>query len=158
MDTREQVIERYMRDAENKANSLYDRGYEAGTLEIEGTYAMGMEHGAKDAWQLMRDIADMSWERFSKAFCGYEGIGEVIQRLDYDEVRHCLEDFAKDELDRIEVGDEVIDPNGRTAIVTNADTHYHLFYPLSGKTWKAPKSASLTKTGRKFSQVEIFPL
>ena len=52
--------------------------------------------------------------------------------------------------DVISVGDEVIDPNGLKAIVTNTDTHYHLFYRHNGKTWKAPKSISLTKTGRRF--------
>lgn len=158
MDAREDVIERYMRDAENKANSLYDSGYKMGAAQVNDAFGAGVEHGRREAWNLMRDIADMSWERFSKAFCGYEGIGEVIQRLDYEEVKHCLEDFAKDELDSIEVGDEVIDPNGLEAIVTNTEMHYHLFYKDNGKTWKAPKTTKLTKTGQRYQTIEFLPL
>lgn len=53
--------------------------------------------------------------------------------------------------DTIKVGDEVIDPNGLRAIVTNTDTHYHLLYPSNGKTWKSPKSTWLKKTGAEFT-------
>ena len=49
----------------------------------------------------------------------------------------------------IKVGDEVIDPNGLKAIVTNTDTHFHLLYPDNGKTWKAPKTTVLEKTGER---------
>lgn len=50
----------------------------------------------------------------------------------------------------VKVGDEVIDPNGIKAVVTNMDTHIHLVYRHNGKTWKAPKSIPLRKTGKRF--------
>ena len=60
-----------------------------------------------------------------------------------------VEDFIE-KTGGIKVGDEVIDPNGIKAIVTNTDTHFHLYYPANGKTWKAPKTTVLEKTGARF--------
>ena len=109
MDSKEKVLERFMRDQEHKATSLYDSGYRAG---YEEGYANGYIFG-----------------------CSQSGHAEEMNPED----------------DIIKVGDEVIDPNGIRAIVTNTDTHHHLFYPSNGKTWKAPKSIHLKKTGVEFT-------
>ena len=111
MDSKEKVLERFMRDQEHKAESLYNSGYRAG---YEKGYGAGMARVYEDLEQE---------ERMQKAI----------------------------EEDTIKVGDEVIDPNGLRAIVTNTDTHHHLFYPANGKTWKAPKSIKLKKTGAEFT-------
>lgn len=41
---------------------------------------------------------------------------------------------------KIKVGDEVETSGGCRGIVTNTDTHYHIFFPENGKTWKIRKS------------------
>lgn len=140
------IIGRNVRDYENKAVSLYNNGYKEGKND---GYALGKESGIKEAWELVRELENMSWERFSKVFLGNESIWDVICSLDFWETKHCLEDFAEDELKAFEVGDEVKDENGLIGVITNADTHYHIFYPHNGKTWKAPKNARLKKTGVK---------
>lgn len=111
MESKEQVLERFMRDQEHKANSLYDSGYRAGYEE------------------------------------GYKaGVARVYEDLEQEErMQKAIDESV------IHVGDEVIDPNGLRAIVTNTDTHHHLFYPDNGKTWKAPKSVKLKKTGVEFT-------
>lgn len=111
MDSKEKVLERFMRDQQHKANSLYDSGYRAG-------YEAGHDVGY------------------------VEGFNEGYNKATED---------AEPEDDTIKVGDEVIDPNGLRAIVTNTDTHYHLLYPDNGKTWKAPKSTWLKKIGAEFT-------
>ena len=40
----------------------------------------------------------------------------------------------------INVGDEIETSGGCRGIVTNTDTHYHIFFPENGKTWKIKKS------------------
>lgn len=153
--SKEDIIERSVRDYENKATSLYNNGYKEGKNE---GYRMGKESGIKEAWQLVRDLEAMSYERFKSAFRGFESIWDVVNELDYEEVKHCLEDFAEDELKTVTVGDVVIDPNGLEAIVTNTDTAYHLYYPHNGKTWKAPKRTSLKKAGkRSIVALDILP-
>ena len=97
-EIKEEILERFMRDQANKAESLYKAGY------LEG-YRRGQI------------------DQKNKLECGAA----------------------------FEVGDEVSDENGRLAVVTNNDTHIHLLYYWSGKTWKVPHDmeCKLEKTGRK---------
>ena len=154
MSNREEIIERSVRDYENKANSLYTKGYNEGHRD---GCSFARKMGMADAWELIKRVTDMCLEDFSETFDGADCL-EDLRYMDIDDIAERMKEYEDNCGEDIKVGDEVIDINGLKAIVTNADTHYHLFYPLSGKTWKAPKSARLKKTGRKFSQLEIYPL
>lgn len=116
MESKENVLERFMRDQEHKANSLYNSGFRAG---YEAGHNVGYVEG------------------FNK---GYDKATED----------------AKPEEDIIKVGDEIEDGNGLIGIVTNTDTHYHIFYPHNGKTWKASKDMHFKKTGRTYNCKEFF--
>ena len=113
MESKEKVLERFMRDQEHKASSLYNSGYNDGYME-------GYDEGH------------------------LKGYAEA------------LEDYAESQKDTIEVGDEIEDGNGLIGIVTNTDTHYHIFYPHNGKTWKASKDMHFKKTGRTYNCKEFF--
>lgn len=148
--TKEAIIESNVKDFANKALSLYNNGYKAGKND---GYAEGREAGIITGWTMAKGLAEMSWERFSKAFPGYESIAEVLFAMSHEDVAKRLTELYDEELHaELKVGDEIRDSNGLIGIVTNTDTHYHIFYPHNGKTWKAPKSARLEKIG---SDVQI---
>ena len=153
METREEVIARYMRDAVQKAISLYNHGVKEGSAE---TYNIAYSNGLSDAWSVIKEAMEMPMSDFERLFDGAECL-EDVKHFTIEEIRDIVRRYEAEREETIEVGDEVIDINGLKAVVTNTDTHYHLFYPLSGKTWKAPKSARLKKTGRKFSHIEMLP-
>lgn len=142
------VIARYLKDAESKAESLYRKGY-----------ALGRESGSNEAWETLREMANMPYEEFVEAFDGFECIADVVRSKDKEVVVQMLDDYKclkairKKAPTEIKPGDEVVDSNGLIGLVTNTDTHYHIYYPHNGKTWKAPKSAELTRTGRTFGNV-----
>lgn len=150
---RDEAIERYMRDAEYKAISLYNNGVKEGSAE---TYNIAYRNGLSDAWSVIKEAMEMPMSDFERLFDGAECL-EDIRYMDIGEIAERMKKYEAEREETLEAGDEVIDINGLKAIVTNADTHYHLFYPLSGKTWKAPKCAALKKTGRKFSHIEMLP-
>lgn len=117
------VLERFMRDQENKANSLYNAGY-------------------KDGWE------DCYNEKVAEAWSdGYQAGEEHARQQEEEKVW----DLWVEE-EPIRVGDEVEDPNGLKAIVTNYDTHMHLIYPHNGKTWKVPhdQEYAIKRTGKEF--------
>ena len=120
MENKEKVLERFMRDQEHKANSLYNSGYRAG---YEEGYKKGFGEG------MARVYEDLEQE-------------ERMQKAIDESVLH--------------VGDEIEDSNGLIGIVTNTDTHYHIFYPHNGKTWKASKDMHFKKTGRTYNCKEFF--
>lgn len=141
---KEDIIGRFMRDAESKAESLYRKGYKEGKND---GYALGKAMGKADVWDTLRKILSMPNEDFREVFryC----MDEVVRRLDVDTVMQKFAEWEEScDDETLKVGDEVIDPNGLMAIVTNTDTAYHLYYPHNGKTWKAPKTTKLTKTGK----------
>ena len=151
MSNREEIIARSVRDYENKANSLYTRGYNEGHRD---GCSFARKMGMQDAWDLIRNVLEMPIDDFIDVFNGADCL-EDISYMDIHEIEERMDKYKEKEV--IEVGDEVEDVNGLVAIVTNTDTHYHLFYKDNGKTWKAPKSARLKKTGRKYSEIEFLP-
>lgn len=152
-EKREQIIERFMRDTEHKAISLYNHGVKEGSaIASEDAY----EQGRADAWELIKRLLDMGIKDFSETFDGADCL-EDIRYMDIDDIAERMKEYEDSCREDIEAGDEVIDPNGLVAIVTNTDTHYHLLYKGNGKTWKAPKSTKLKKTGHKYQAMEFLP-
>lgn len=147
----EQIIERQTRDFKSKAESLYNKGYTAGKND---GYALGKESGMEEAWELIKKALTMPMRDFSLAF----GLAECLEDITYmsiQEISKAMSEYeeSKAKADTFCVGDEVIDENGLRAVVTNADTHYHLFYRHNGKTRKASKDANLKKSGRHFDVI-----
>ena len=149
--SREEVMARYMRDTEQKANSLYDHGVREGSvMATEGAYKMGMA----DAWEILKRAMELPCGAFIKIFDGADCL-EDIRHMEMSEIAKRMEAYedGQKKASAILVGDEVRDPNGIVAIVTNTDTAYHLLYLHNGKTWKAPKDTRLTKTGKHYAAI-----
>lgn len=150
-DTKEMIIERFMRDSEQKAHSLYNSGVKEGArLATEGAYKMGMA----DAWEILKRAMELPCGAFMKVFDGADCL-EDIRHMEMSEIAKRMEAYedGQKKASAILVGDEVRDPNGIVAIVTNTDTAYHLLYLHNGKTWKAPKTTKLTKTGKHYAAI-----
>lgn len=145
MSNKEEVIERYLRDSEQKAESLWRKGYNEGHKD---GCSLARAMGLADAWETVQKMADMPYEDFCEVFEGFESLADVVRFKDVQTVMAMLKDYEEGCDARLQVGDEVIDPNDIKAVVTNTDTAYHLYYPHNGKTWKAPKTTKLTKTGK----------
>lgn len=149
--SREEVMARYMRDTEHKANSLYDHGVREGSaMATEGAYKMGIA----DAWEILKRAMELPCGAFMKVFDGADCL-EDIRHMEMSEIAKRMEAYedGQKKASAILVGDEVRDPNGIVAIVTNTDTAYHLLYLHNGKTWKAPKDIRLTKTGKHYAAI-----
>lgn len=154
MSNREEIIERSVRDYENKANSLYTKGYNEGHRD---GCSFARKMGMQDAWDLIRNVLEMPIDDFIDVFNGADCL-EDISYMDIHEIEERMDKYKELQKEAIEVGDEVEDENGLRAIVTNTDTAYHLYYPHNGKTWKAPKSTRLKKTGiRGMLTAEVLP-
>lgn len=155
MRTKEEVINSFMKDTELKVNCVYKNGYEAGyrasETENRNGFDEGYVKGLEDAWECARRLAleksqkdmhnNLSWYLFKKSSYAVLGEDSVFDAM------KALEEYDKEQAEEVHAGDVVKDPNGHRAFVTNTDTHYHLYYPANGKTWKAPKTTKLTKTG-----------
>lgn len=143
-EPRETVMERYMRDTQHKANSLYDAGYRRGEESgFQKGYAKREEEsladdsksydnlvptyedGLNEAWSVARKIAlnvcddGIGTEVLSELFDG-NGIYGIFQNYDIKEV---IKRFAQHDADqasevKIEVGDIVEDNAGTKVIVT----------------------------------------
>ena len=117
-------------------------------------YGKGYDEGLNDAWEcakkliLLKEDGGVPTVKFEKTFGTNEY--QIFKTMSAAEALKKMKE-CEEESD-IKIGDEVIDPNGLKAVVTNTDTHYHLLYE-SGKTWKAPKSLELEKTGVHFERV-----
>lgn len=136
-------IERFVRDTEKKAESLYNRGYTDGKND---SYALGKESGMNKLWEALKEIKAMPHRDYELFIGGIVYWSELFDKLTPQELIAKFEEYKAQDSD-IQIGDYVRDPNGIECIVTNTDTSYHLYYPHNGKTWKAPKSTELTKTG-----------
>lgn len=144
--TKQEIIDRYMKDTESKANSLYSKGYKAGKND---GYALGREKadesfemGSRMAIAALRHLwahTDMTAER-------------VLNLSDEEILKAVTKEAKKPEL---KLGDEVVDCNGLKAVVTNVGTHVHLIYPHNGKTWKASFDEPLEPTGRHFGSINV---
>lgn len=145
----EAKIEKCLKDTRAKAESIYRAGYKEGyndkaieVVEEEATSAAWYLEGLKDAYQCLKTQWLFAPTAPSELFA--KSAEEFVESVtESDE-----EDEEEKYTNKLRVGDEVVDQNGLTAIVTNTDTHYHLYYPKSGKTWKASKDIRFTKTGR----------
>ena len=147
--SKENVIAKYMKDAESKANSLYGKGYTAGKTDgyalWKETHQETYEKGVYDGMVAALRLVKMDGKECEEMF-GWCSLEYILKHNDPIEVFRKLSEIS--EAEAIEVGDEVEDENGLRGIVTNTDTHYHIMYP-NGKTWKAPKSYPFKKTGKK---------
>lgn len=143
---KEDIIERYMRDTEHKANSLYNNGYKEGKND---GYALGREKGMKVVWDAIKAWFSVThpFEETKQVF-GINCFTDVVQELTSTEFVEKITEWEEGKEAEISAFDEVIDPNGMTAIVTQIGTHIHLLYSDNGKTWKAPRGTKLIKTGR----------
>lgn len=154
-ETKEMVLSKYMKDQAQKAESLYRKGVSEGsTMATEGAYEMGRA----DMYECVRIFLKMTFgeirEMFPKASIGEGGEWiNVFSIYDAEEFAEAIRAYRQGKKNAFKVGDEVIDSNGLRAIITNADTHYHLLYVHNGKTWKAPKTANLLSTGKSYENV-----
>lgn len=141
-------IESFVRDTEHKATSLYKRGYNEGKND---GYALGKQSGKEEMFEMLRTVANMPYEEFDAMFPGASFV-DIITFYKADTIAEKLSE-RESKKSNLSVGDEVMDSNGIVGIITNTDTHYHIFYPHNGKTWKAPKTITLTKTGNRVDVV-----
>lgn len=152
MRTKEDVINSFMRDTEAKVNSVYRQGYGAGYKACEAEKKEVADNaynrGLEDAWECARRMTERKDGESSICWklCGIMNI-DLFKKISVYDAMKALEEYDKKQAEEIHVGDVVKDPSGLKAVVTNTDTHYHLYYPANGKTWKAPKTTKLTKTG-----------
>lgn len=158
--TKEEIVEHAMKQMSDFIGGKFGRKFES-VLEgiVKCAYNAGAESkgdgyekGLEDAWQAAKDLLVTD-------VCDKEylfGTGSVLLTMDRYSPLEVSAKLSEDK--NIKVGDEVVDPNGLTAVVTNTDTHYHLLYPHNGKTWKCSKDTKLTKTGRNYqdSSFSIF--
>lgn len=153
---KEDRMERYMRDQRCKAESLYNVGFKEGK---NIGYALGKENGyakgLKDAWDVIRFIADETdgevYDVFGLTEVEWDTWDDLIREYEAEEICEPILKYLaehSEQAGKIEIGDIVCDENGLWGVVTNTDTHYHILYS-NGKTWKAPKSYPFKKTGRK---------
>lgn len=146
-EPRETVMERYMRDTQHKANSLYDAGYRRGEESgFQKGYAKREEElladdsksydnlvptyedGLNEAWSAARkmtlDMHDggVDTEVLSKLFDG-ESIYGIFQNYDIKEVikRFTQYDAEQESEVKIEAGDIVEDNAGMKVLVTRID-------------------------------------
>lgn len=152
MRTKEDVINSFMKDTEIKVNSVYKNGYEAGykacEAEKEDVDDNAYNRGLEDAWECARRTAEQRDDELSIRWKQRILSMDMFKNSVHDAMK-VLEEHDKKQAGEIHAGDVVKDPNGLKAVVTNTDTHYHLYYLANGKTWKAPKTAELTKTGER---------
>ena len=144
--TKEDIISKYMIDAESKANSLYSKGYKAGKND---GYALGKEK-ADESFEMGSRMAIAALRHL---WASTDMTAEKVLNLSDEEILKAMTREAKKP--NLTVGDEVKDSNGFKAVVTNVDTHIHLIYPHNGKTWKASFDEPLEPTGRSFCYVRV---
>ena len=103
-------------------------------------YGRGYQDGLNEAWAYCKELCSCAFGTF--------GMGMLDVLTEYT-AEDAIAKMKRDEdiCTEVEVGDEVIDPNGIKAVVTNVDTHRHILYPHNGKTWKVPNGVELKKTG-----------
>ena len=101
MSNREEIIARSVRDYENKANSLYTRGYNEGHRD---GCSFARKMGMQDAWDLIRNVLEMPIDDFIDVFNGADCL-EDISYMDIHEIEERMDKYKEKEVIDIDLTD-----------------------------------------------------
>ena len=137
-------------------DEAYQKGINDGSLDVkqrvEGAYQRGLEDAWEAAKKLFSSMADSDIEKAFPIEWNNGGF-KALMNLQPQEAIAKLKTYEDKRSDRIEVGDEVIDKDGDTTIVTNI--HERLFDGLcsDGSTMSDLFLEDVRKTGRHYDHI-----
>ena len=137
-------------------DEAYQKGINDGSLDVkqrvEGAYQRGLEDAWEAAKKLFSSMADSDIEKAFPIEWNNGGF-KALMNLQPQEAIAKLKAYEDKQKDRIEVGDEVIDKDGDTTIVTNI--HERLFDGLcsDGSTMSDLFLEDVRKTGRHYDHI-----
>jgi len=136
-------------DLEQVRKEAYKDGYNAGFgKKIHTSY----QEGLSDAWEAARKIYDISQEDRLEIFpeASTFVVADICDRYSASE---CIEKIRQYEQEKgkIQVGDEVISPNGKGVVTEITDIYVRIMYAKG--SGQVVKQEDLTKTGRHFPEI-----
>ena len=134
----------------------YEEAYDTAYADAEEIYESGKramyQKGLKDAWEAARTL----WNTPNrKEIFGHTTFNTVLTTLTAQETLEKIRQYEQEKEEEIQVGDEVISPNGKGVVTEITDIYVRIMYAKgSGQVFK---SEDLTKTGRHFPEIaEVF--
>jgi len=133
-----------------------DSAYAHGYTEAESKYReirdelekQAYQKGLKDAWEAARTL----WNTPNrKEIFGHTAFNTVLTTLTAQEAIEKIRQHEQEKEEQIQVGDEVISPNGKGVVTEITDIYVRIMYAKgSGQVFKPE---DLTKTGRHFPEI-----
>ena len=137
----------------------YEEAYDTAYADAEGIYESGKramyQKGLKDAWDAARKIIDMPeadlLNLFTECYAAVCTSVQVFLKYDASECIEKIRAYEQEKEEEIQVGDEVISPDGKGVVTEISDRIARIMYP-SGSGYII-KPEELTKTGKHFPEI-----
>ena len=142
--------------AEKAQDEAYQRGYcdalekHCAICEEKHDAEEAYQQGLNDAWDAARKIAsDNAGQNYS--IFGQHFTAEILNTHSASEAIEKIRQYERGKEEQIQVGDEVISPNGKGVVTEIKDIYVRIMYAKG--SGQVVKPEDLTKTGRHFPEI-----
>ena len=125
--------------------------YAEGSKEdYDEAYLNGYNQGLEDAWEAARKISSMDSLTRDEVF-GLVITSNIFDENTASEAIEKIRQYEQGKEEQIQVGDEVISPNGKGVVTEIKDIYVRIMYAKG--SGQVVKPEDLTKTGRHFPEI-----
>lgn len=137
-------------DLEQVRKEAYENGWKEAEDHYEKGYNDGYDTGLSDAWEASRKVVALSTVDRREVF-GSEYMYSILEKHTASEAIEKIRQYEQEKEEQIQVGDEVISPNGKGVVTEITDIYVRIMYAKG--SGQVVKPEDLTKTGRHFTEI-----